>query len=324
MSAGKADPGLGHGYLIERQRRPAFSIALMNLKGGTGKTTLAVALAETLTIMHGARTLIVDCDFQYSASIALMGRKTASDRAAEKATVDHALLDQLRGEHPMDLRPRCEVPPLVAREAGMRLEILPAGPDMARNERRIAECYLGEDGLDFVFDRAACGIAQAFNRLRADFDCIVYDCPPGLTLFSEAAVKACDYLLVPTLPNEISIAAIDHLRVEIDRIRPERPFDELHIGTAISKLRHRNSTAHRLSQMRSINGLLDRMDNRFRILRPYLPFCADLENVTWREPNTSKWGFAQRYASAARPVEHLTHAIVQNVAERQVQAEIAA
>jgi hypothetical protein len=60
-------------------------------------------------------------------------------------------------------------------------------------------------------------MGEQFRSLLDEFDFILIDCPPGLTLFSEAAIRAADGLIIPTLPNEISFAAIDHLRTEIAR-----------------------------------------------------------------------------------------------------------
>ena len=71
-----------------------------------------------------------------------------------------------------------------------------------------------------AYENAAIKMAELFRSLLEEFDFILIDCPPGLTLFSEAAIRAADGLVIPTLPSEISLAAIDHLRTEITRAGP--------------------------------------------------------------------------------------------------------
>ncbi len=126
-------------------------------------------------------------------------------------------------------------------------------------------------------------MGELFRSLLDEFDFILIDCPPGLTLFSEAAIRAADGLVIPTLPNEISFAAIDHLRAEIARARPDRSFDDLLVGTVVSKVRHKNGSSSHRSHMESIERLLDRVAPQFQLLRPYLPYCRELEGATWRD-----------------------------------------
>lgn len=301
----------------------AFSIALMNLKGGTGKTTLAVALSEALPIIFKAKTLIIDCDFQYSASIALLGRGRAGQCADQERTLEYAILNSLGEDALPDLADYVLSDPIVVNEARGQVALLPAGPDMPRVERRIVEYFLKKNDLNNAYDRAAEFIADAIRPLLNEYECVVFDCPPGITLFSESAVKACEHLVVPTLPNEISIAAVEHLRSEINRIRPKKAFDDLHAGTVISKMRHRNASNHRMAQLHSIDRLLDRMDSKFKILKPYLPFCGELEAATCRDPKGGATSFASRYGPASRLVEQLAFAVVQNVVQRQGQPEAA-
>ena len=51
----------------------------INFKGGTGKTTVAIAIAEGICHLFRKRVVIIDCDFQCSASISLLGRKALND-----------------------------------------------------------------------------------------------------------------------------------------------------------------------------------------------------------------------------------------------------
>ena len=69
----------------------------INFKGGTGKTTVAIAIVEGLCHLLGKRVLIIDCDFQCSASITLLGRKTLNDLISRDATLDCQLQREMSG-----------------------------------------------------------------------------------------------------------------------------------------------------------------------------------------------------------------------------------
>ena len=74
---------------------PKSVMAAINFKGGTGKTTVALAIAEGICRLMRKRVAVVDCDFQCSASIALLGRRTLNDLIDKNATMDSLLQSKL-------------------------------------------------------------------------------------------------------------------------------------------------------------------------------------------------------------------------------------
>jgi cellulose biosynthesis protein BcsQ len=186
--------------------------------------------------------------------------------------------------------------------------LLPGNPDMPRRERQILTSFLPGSDIHSAYQRASTKIAELYRSLLTEYDLILVDCPPGLTLFSEAALKAADGLIIPTLPNEISFAALDHLRNEIARARSGLTLEDMLVGTVISKLSERGEGAHHSSQSASIERLLDRVAPGFRILKPYLPYCRELEVMTWRA-DKGALDFARRYGQSATLIEQLTEAL---------------
>src|SRR5262245_47481753 len=81
---------------MARTEFPKCIIPAINFKGGTGKTTVTIALAEGLCRQLRKRVLIIDCDFQCSASIALLGRHALNHLIALNATLDCQLERQVK------------------------------------------------------------------------------------------------------------------------------------------------------------------------------------------------------------------------------------
>jgi chromosome partitioning protein len=293
---------------------PKCVMPAINFKGGTGKTTVAIAIAEGLCHTQGKRVLLIDCDFQCSASIALLGRHSLNHLIETGATLDCQLQRQMDRGHGAPLIDAVVEARYCVKEASKLLYVLPGNPDMPRREREILSSFWEETDIHSAYQRASTRIAQIYRSLLDEFELVLIDCPPGLTLFSEAAIRAADGLIVPTLPNEISFAAIDHLRREIARTRPDRTLEDLLVGTVISKLSERSGGAHHRYQARSIEKLLDRVAPNFRILKPYLPYCKELEATTWREEESRRSGFARRYGQSSAMIEQLAHSLVERCA----------
>jgi chromosome partitioning protein len=288
---------------------PKSVMAAINFKGGTGKTTVALAMAEGICRLMKKRVAVIDCDFQCSASIALLGRRTLNDLIARNATMDSLLQTNLAkksGAHSGTHLGASAVPAqFCVSEAAGFMHLLPGSPDMPRRERQIVASFLPKSDIHAAYENAAIRMGEQFRSLLEDFDFVLIDCPPGLTLFSEAAIRAADGLVVPTLPNEISFAAIDHLRAEIKRARPDSSFDELLVGTVVSKVRPRNGGATHKVHMESMERLLDRVAPQFQLLKPYLPYCRELEGATWRDNDESRISFASRYGQSSATIERL-------------------
>jgi chromosome partitioning protein len=281
-------------------------MAAINFKGGTGKTTVALAIAEGICRLMKKRVAVIDCDFQCSASIAMLGRRTLNDLIVKNATMDSRLQSKLANKKNGAHLGASAVPAQFCVDEALGLiHVLPGSHDMPRREREIVASFLPKADLQSAYESAAIKMGELFRSLLDDFDFILIDCPPGLTLFSEAAIRAADGLIIPTLPNEISFAAIDHLRAEIKRARPDKSFDELLVGTVVSKVRQKNGSASHRAQIESIERLLDRVAPQFQLLKPYLPYCRELEGATWRDNDESRTSFASRYGQSSAMVERL-------------------
>jgi len=141
-----------------------FVIALVNQKGGCGKTTVAVNLAGALAQL-GHSTLLVDLDPQAHATMAL--------GCAPREGVDATIFDVLAGEGSLDEA-------AVAASGGVWL--VPATLELAEFEELAARLIQPERVL-----------AERLERARENFDFVLLDCPPRADgVLTANALRACD------------------------------------------------------------------------------------------------------------------------------------
>ena len=157
------------------------TLATYNIKGGVGKTAAAVNLAY-LAARGGRRTLLWDLDPQGAASYLLRVRPRV--KGGGKALVSgKKALHQAAKPTEFD-----------------RLDLVPAD--------------LTYRNLDLVLDAAKKStqrIARLLDPLEDDYDVIVLDCPPGISLASENVLHATDVLLVPLIPTTLSVRTLEQL-----------------------------------------------------------------------------------------------------------------
>ena len=187
-------------------RRMADSIpvmALANLKGGVGKTTLAANLAAYFDAA-GERVLLIDLDHQGSLSaMALGGDPRGRDFAAPGA---HRLL---QGEQPR---------PLAIPGAETASELIDAANVVQADETRILfQWMLGAAGDDVRYRLAAYLLNR---RIQTVYDRVIIDTPPRVTLGFVNAVCAATHLLIPTQLNALSVEAVDSFLATLDAMRP--------------------------------------------------------------------------------------------------------
>ncbi|MCL2418928.1 MAG: ParA family protein [Conexibacteraceae bacterium] len=166
---------------MAKPKRDTKVIATYNIKGGVGKTSASVNLAY-LAARGGHPTLLWDLDPQAASTYLFRVRP------------------KVKGGGRRLLRKRNHAGDQIKATDHENLELLPA--DFSYRHLDLA--------LD-QFKRPASRLGKVLAPLRDDYDYIFLDCPPSISLVSEAVFEASDALLVPVIPATLSSRAYEQL-----------------------------------------------------------------------------------------------------------------
>jgi chromosome partitioning protein len=201
---------------------PARLVSVINMKGGVGKSTTTVSLAETLALHQRRRVLIIDLDPQTNASIMVAGpEKWNALREAER-TLDFYFESYIVQQKPKPFKQLVEkgVSDLKGKPD---VALCASAPEFRIVERDMIENFVKRgfqiDQIQkWICERFANGIRNVIN----EYDYILIDCPPGISLFAEAALIAADAILVPSIPDYVSRLGLITFRKRALRLINER------------------------------------------------------------------------------------------------------
>ena len=201
---------------------PARVIAMVNQKGGVGKTTSANNLAAALS-EYGRRVLMVDFDPQGALSAGLGANPHELDTTIYNVMLekDVAVADALISTHIPDV------------------DLLPANIDLSAAEVQLVT----EVGREQV-------LARALRTVRDDYDVIIIDCQPSLGLLTVNALTAAHGVIIPLVAEFFALRAVALLKDTIekvqDRINPDLEIDGVLVTMVDLRTTHSKEVIQRI------------------------------------------------------------------------------
>lgn len=165
-------------------------IAIANQKGGVGKTTTAINLSACLA-EAGEQVLTVDFDPQGNATSGL---------GFEKEYMDKTVYELLVGD--------CSLEDCIIREVQENLDVLPSDVNLAGAEIELLD-ELGKETL----------LKRELDKIKDEYDFIVIDCPPSLSLLTINALTASDTVLVPIQCEYYALEGLSQILQTVDLVK---------------------------------------------------------------------------------------------------------
>lgn len=171
-------------------------IAVANQKGGVGKTTTAINLSACLAEV-GKKVLTIDIDPQGN---------TTSGLGLEKNEIENTIYEMILGE--------VEIEDCIYKDVIENLSVLPSGIDLAAAEIEL----IGVEDKEFILKRQV-------GKIKENYDFIIIDCPPSLSMLTVNAMSTADTVLVPIQCEYYALEGLSQLIHTINlvktRLNPE-------------------------------------------------------------------------------------------------------
>jgi chromosome partitioning protein len=226
--------------------RMAHVISFINLKGGVGKTTSCVGVAEMLASdwAHGRKVLVIDLDPQTNATTMLIGEKAwqqANNAGDTLASLFADALEEDGSKHRFDIDEA-----IISGASGVtgtygeqpgRVDLLPASLDMIDIQDQLALMSSGR-----FYSNVPTEILRRVARSRLDeYDWVLIDCPPNLGIITLNGLRISDGFVIPTIPDMMSTYGIPQIlnRAKAFGETIGEPIEPL--GVIISKYREQSS-----------------------------------------------------------------------------------
>lgn len=190
-----------------------ITTALINMKGGVGKTTLAVNLAHAC-YKRGQRVLLVDLDPQFNATQYLMTYDAYETHKKAHGTVADILCDYGKNRMPLTGKAAAKKDPLaitasVGGSGKGTLRILPS-------QLELSKAIKNPQSVEYRLEKY-------LKQLDKHFDRVFIDCAPTDTVLTASALTAAHCVLVPIKPDRFSILGYEMVKQLIEDFRRDYP-----------------------------------------------------------------------------------------------------
>lgn len=196
-------------------------VSCVNLKGGVGKTTLSVNMAAYFGI-KGKKVLLIDLDPQTNATFSCITYNDWEEHASKHGSIADVLGAR---QHSNGSGKSKNISDVLKKNVFKNVDLIPSHLDLFTIDLDMASATARETRL-----------RKALNEVSDNYDLIVCDCPPNLTIPTQNALAASNFFVVPISADYLSALGIGLLIKRIRQLENDLELKLTHAGIVISRV----------------------------------------------------------------------------------------
>ena len=213
-------------------------ISVINLKGGVGKTTTTVGLAQILSVEFNKKILVVDLDAQTNATTMLIGEEKWMEVNKQKQTIAQLFYEGVypRSEKIFDIN-RAILKGVSNIDEVKLVDMLPSSLDLIDIQEEVIKAPRGI----FSVIRPVDLLDKSLRKIKQKYDYILIDCPPNLGVITRNGLKVSDVYIIPTVPDVLSTYGIPQIISRVNKFSKELEKEIKPLGIVITKYREQSA-----------------------------------------------------------------------------------
>ena len=259
-------------------------ISVINLKGGVGKTTTTVGLAQILSVEFNKKILVVDLDAQTNATTMLIGEEKWMEVNKQKQTIAQLFYEGVypRSEKIFDIN-RARLKGVSNIDEVKLVDMLPSSLDLIDIQEEVIKAPRGI----FSVIRPVDLLDKSLRKIKQKYDYILIDCPPNLGVITRNGLKVSDVYIIPTVPDVLSTYGIPQIISRVNKFSKELEKEIKPLGIVITKYREQ-SALHK----RTVKELRKERDCRvFETIFKENDNIANAAEYINKSTMRQKWGY---------------------------------
>jgi chromosome partitioning protein len=213
-------------------------LSFINLKGGVGKTTTAVAVAEMLSQEERKHVLLIDLDPQTNATVTLISEEQWAEMDRGGQTIAQLFEDRLNSHNAPKFDPEHSIARRVStiNDGIARLDLLPSSIRLLDLQERIPMIALSGNFTANPLEILRVALQPIIDR----YDYVIIDCPPSLGTVTKNGLRISTAYVIPTIPDIISTWGLYQIVDNVERFAQDigRPLPAL--GIVATKVQANN------------------------------------------------------------------------------------
>lgn len=277
-------------------------ISVINLKGGVGKTTTTVGLAQILSVEFNKKILVVDLDAQTNATTMLIGEEKWMEVNKQKQTIAQLFYEGVypRSEKIFDIN-RAILKGVSNIDEVKLVDMLPSSLDLIDIQEEVIKAPRGI----FSVIRPVDLLDKSLRKIKQKYDYILIDCPPNLGVITRNGLKVSDVYIIPTVPDVLSTYGIPQIISRVNKFSKELEKEIKPLGIVITKYREQ-SALHK----RTVKELRKERDCRvFETIFKENDNIANAAEYINKSTMRQKWGYKGQVDNFKLLAEEIMRAI---------------